>query len=99
MGLFDKKYCDVCGESLANCTCRMPDADKVKRVYILQNLGCANCAAKMEYKIKELPEGEIVILLDTDTSLENVKRAAGSKGWKVVDLQEEGEDYRLTIGK
>ena len=33
----------------------MPDADKVKRVYILKNLGCANCAAKMEYKIKELP--------------------------------------------
>ena len=45
----------MCGESLANCTCRMPDADKLKRVYILQNLGCANCAAKMEYKIKELP--------------------------------------------
>ena len=50
-----EEYCDICGESLANCTCRMPDADKVKRVYILQNLGCANCAAKMEYKIKELP--------------------------------------------
>ena len=49
------KYCDVCGESLANCTCKMPDADKVKRVYILKNLGCANCAAKMEHKIKELP--------------------------------------------
>lgn len=26
-----------------------------KRVYILENLGCANCAAKMEKKIKELP--------------------------------------------
>ena len=50
-----EEYCDVCGESLANCTCRMPDVDKIKRVYILQNLGCANCAAKMEYKIKELP--------------------------------------------
>ena len=50
-----EEYCDVCGESLANCTCRMPDADKVKRVYILKNLGCANCAAKMEHKIKELP--------------------------------------------
>lgn len=48
-------YCDVCGESLANCTCRMPDADKVKRVYVLKNLGCANCAAKMEHKIRELP--------------------------------------------
>lgn len=50
-----EEYCDVCGESLENCTCRMPDADCVKRVYTLKNLGCANCAAKMEYKIKELP--------------------------------------------
>lgn len=50
-----EEYCDICGESLAKCTCRMPDADKIKRVYILKNLGCANCAAKMEYKIKELP--------------------------------------------
>ena len=50
-----EEYCDVCGESLENCTCRMPDGDCVKRVYTLKNLGCANCAAKMEYKIKELP--------------------------------------------
>ena len=50
-----EEYCDVCGESLASCSCPMPDADKVKRVYILKNLGCANCAAKMEHKIKELP--------------------------------------------
>ena len=26
-----------------------------KRIYILENLGCANCAAKMEAKIRELP--------------------------------------------
>ena len=48
-------YCDVCGESLANCTCKMPDADVPKKVYILENLACANCAAKMEHKIQELP--------------------------------------------
>ena len=50
-----EEYCDVCGESLENCTCRMPNADCVKKVYILKNLGCANCAAKMEHRIKELP--------------------------------------------
>lgn len=50
-----EEYCDVCGESLANCTCKMPDDGCEKRVYILENLGCANCAAKMEAKIKELP--------------------------------------------
>lgn len=31
------------------------EGGKVK-VYILENLGCANCAAKMEKKIQELPE-------------------------------------------
>ena len=50
-----EEYCDVCGESLANCKCHMPDADCEKKVYILKNLGCANCAAKMEAKIRELP--------------------------------------------
>ncbi len=49
------EYCDVCGQSLANCTCHMPDDGMEKRVYILENLGCANCASKMEAKIKELP--------------------------------------------
>ena len=49
------EYCDVCGKSLASCTCEMPDADMEKRVYILEDLGCANCAAKMEKKIKDLP--------------------------------------------
>ncbi len=34
----------------------MPDATNKKRVYILDNLGCANCAAKMEAKIRALPE-------------------------------------------
>lgn len=29
-----------------------------QRVYILDNLGCANCAAKMERRIQELPEVE-----------------------------------------
>lgn len=48
-------YCDVCGQSLASCTCAMPDEGTEKKVYILENLGCANCAAKMEKKIKELP--------------------------------------------
>lgn len=50
------EYCDVCGESLSKCTCRMPDENNIKKVYLLENLGCANCAAKMERKIKDLPD-------------------------------------------
>ena len=50
-----EEYCDFCGESLAHCKCRMPDADNVKRVYSLINLDCPICASKIEHKIKSLP--------------------------------------------
>lgn len=33
-----------------------------QKVYIVENLGCANCAAKMEKKIRELPEVEDAVL-------------------------------------
>ena len=49
------EYCDVCGRSLSQCVCSMPDDGLEKAVYDLENLGCANCAAKMERKIKDLP--------------------------------------------
>ena len=52
------EYCDVCGESLAKCTCVMPDEKMEKRVYILEGLDCANCAAKVEAKIRQMPEVE-----------------------------------------
>lgn len=50
------EYCDVCGESLAKCHCKMPDEDMEKRVYILEGIDCANCAAKIEAKIRQMPE-------------------------------------------
>lgn len=33
-----------------------------KKVYILENLGCANCAAKMERQINELPGVEMAVI-------------------------------------
>ena len=33
-----------------------------QKVYIIENLGCANCAAKMEKKINELPEVEVATI-------------------------------------
>jgi len=35
--------------------------------------------------------------VDTDTSKENVSRAAKSQGWKVTEIQPEGDGYRITI--
>ncbi len=50
-------------------------------------------------KIKEVKKGEIVVMVDTDTSKENVSRAAESQGWEVQEIQGEGEGYRVTITK
>lgn len=50
-------------------------------------------------EIKKVDKGEIQVLVDTDTSKENVGRAATGKGWEVKDIQEEGEGYRITISK
>uniref|UniRef100_A0A7C4EPZ6 Preprotein translocase subunit TatB n=1 Tax=Thermodesulfovibrio aggregans TaxID=86166 RepID=A0A7C4EPZ6_9BACT len=49
--------------------------------------------------IKNLGRGEIEILVDTDTSKENVSRAAQSMGWLIVGINEEGKSYRIKIKK
>ena len=50
-------------------------------------------------KIKSLGRGELTVLVDTDTSKENVIRAAGSQGWQLKSLDEEGTEYKLTLEK
>jgi tRNA 2-thiouridine synthesizing protein A len=50
-------------------------------------------------EIKKADKAEILILVDTDTSKENVSRAAMSQGWQVKDVLEEGGGYRITISK
>ena len=50
-------------------------------------------------EIKKRVKGEIVVLVDTDTSRENVTRAAASQGWDVKGQEDEGEGYRLLLGK
>jgi TusA-related sulfurtransferase len=50
-------------------------------------------------EIKKAGKGEIEVLVDTDTSKENVSRAAASQGWKVQNVAEEGGGYRIVIKK
>ena len=49
--------------------------------------------------LKTTESGEILILVDTDTSRENVIRAATSKGWSAKEVQPDGIDYRIMIAK
>jgi tRNA 2-thiouridine synthesizing protein A len=50
-------------------------------------------------EIKKQNQGEIEVLVDTDTSKENVSRAAESQGWQVQEIMEEGEGYQIKIKK
>jgi tRNA 2-thiouridine synthesizing protein A len=50
-------------------------------------------------EINKINKGSISILVDTDTSKENVVRAAANKGWNLDGIEKDGEGYRITISK
>ena len=62
-------------------------------------LSCPQPVLMTLNKIKEIQKGEILIKVDTDTSKENVSRAAQSQGWEIADIQEKNGGYQLTIKK
>ena len=64
-----------------------------------RGLSCPQPVLMTMDEIKASGRGEIKILVDTDTSRENVSRAAESQGWQVEDVQEEGEGYCISIKK
>ena len=64
-----------------------------------RGLSCPQPVILTLNKIKELDTGQIEVLVDTDTSRENVSRAAKSKDWNVKDVQPDGLGYRMTLEK
>jgi KaiC/GvpD/RAD55 family RecA-like ATPase len=50
-------------------------------------------------KLRSLHQGELVVLVDTDISRENVLRAAASLGWQAKEVTTEGSGFRLTLEK
>lgn len=64
-----------------------------------RGLSCPQPVLMTMDEIKAVGKGEISIQVDTDTSKENVSRAAESKGWQVKDVRPEGEGYNITISK
>jgi TusA-related sulfurtransferase len=64
-----------------------------------RGLSCPQPVLMTLEEIKKTGKGEIEILVDTDTSKENVSRAAKSKKWQVEEIHQEGEGYRLKIKK
>ena len=62
-------------------------------------LSCPQPVLMTLNKIKEIKKGEIIVKVDTDTSKENVSRAAQSQGWEIADVQEKEGGYQLTLKK
>ena len=64
-----------------------------------RGLSCPQPVLMTMEEIKKTGKGEIEILVDTDTSKENVTRAATTKGWQIRNVAEEGNGYRIVIKK
>lgn len=64
-----------------------------------RGLSCPQPVLMTLDEIKKVNAGEIVVLVDTDTSKENVTRAATNQGWKLKNVQSEGTEYRIIFTK
>ncbi|OPX20863.1 MAG: preprotein translocase subunit TatB [Desulfobacca sp. 4484_104] len=62
-----------------------------------RGLSCPQPVLLTLQAIKKLNKGQIMVLVDTDTSKENVIRAATSQGWQLTEMQKEGIEYQLTL--
>jgi TusA-related sulfurtransferase len=72
---------------------------KMSEIVDARGLSCPEPVLLTLEAIKRLNKGEIEILVDTDTSKENVSRAAQSMGWQIIDISQEGTAYKVKIKK
>ena len=62
-----------------------------------RGLSCPQPVLMAMEKMKAMHKGEMVVLVDTQASKENVSRAVQSQGWEVKDIREDGEEFHLNI--
>ncbi len=68
------------------------------KVVDARGLSCPEPVLVTLEALKETKEGEMEILVDTDTSKENVIRAVSTAGWEVVEILEE-DGYKIKVKK
>jgi TusA-related sulfurtransferase len=71
----------------------------MSRVVDARGLSCPQPVLETLNEIKKGQSWEIVVLVDTDTSKENVCRAATAQGWQTKNIDVEGESYKITLEK
>jgi tRNA 2-thiouridine synthesizing protein A len=63
-----------------------------------RGFSCPQPVVLTNKKIKEMNKGSFDVLVDTETSKENICRLAQQLGW-TVEANKMGEDYRLVLKK
>lgn len=62
-----------------------------------RGLSCPQPVLMFMNAIKTSADKELIVLVDTDASMENVSRAAESKNCTIKDINRQDDEYRLTI--
>jgi len=71
----------------------------MSKIVDARGLSCPQPVLLALNEMKKTEKGEIIVLVDTDTSKENVSRAATSQGWNLRSVESEGAGYRITVSK
>jgi TusA-related sulfurtransferase len=64
-----------------------------------RGLSCPQPVLDTLQQLKTQQKGELIVLVDTDASKENVIRAATSHKWQAQDVQPEEGGYRIILAK
>lgn len=64
-----------------------------------RGLSCPQPVLDTLQQLKAQQKGELIVLVDTDASKENVIRAATSRKWQAKDVQPEEGGYRIILTK
>ncbi len=64
-----------------------------------RGLSCPQPVLMVIQGLKEMSQGTMEVLVDTETSRENVARAASMEGWRVSHEEETGQGYRIILEK
>ncbi|MEW6215503.1 MAG: sulfurtransferase TusA family protein [Nitrospirota bacterium] len=64
-----------------------------------RGLSCPQPVILAHKKMKELKRGIFEVMVDTDTSRENIGRLAKSEGWEVVEVRPHDSGYILLLRK
>jgi tRNA 2-thiouridine synthesizing protein A len=70
----------------------------MSKIVDTRGLSCPQPVLLALNEIKKINKGEIIVLVDTDTSKENVSRSATTQGWS-VEIERAQEEYRLVLKK